>query len=83
MSDGGEPKQNSPNQLRSPMSDGGEPKQNSPNQLRSPMSDGGEPKQNSPNQLRSPMCVPDKDSRNMGLHTKFDIYDFYHCWNSS
>ena len=42
-----EPKQDSQNQLRSPMPEGGEPI----NQLRSPMPDGGEPI----NQLRSPM----------------------------
>jgi hypothetical protein len=41
------PKQDSQNQLRSPMSEGGEPI----NQLRSPMPEGGEPI----NQLRSPI----------------------------
>jgi hypothetical protein len=42
MSEGGEPKQDSQNQLRLPMSEGGEPKQDNQNQLRSPMSEGGE-----------------------------------------
>ena len=42
MSEGGEPKQDSQNQLMSPMSEGGKPKQDSQNQLRSPMSEGGE-----------------------------------------
>jgi hypothetical protein len=36
MSEGGETKQDSQNQLRLPMSEGGEPKQDSQNQLRSP-----------------------------------------------
>ena len=44
MSEGGEPKQDSQNQLRLPMSEGGEPKQD---KLRLPMSEGGEPKQDS------------------------------------
>jgi hypothetical protein len=43
MSEGGEPKQDSQNQLRLPMSEGGEPKQDSQNQVRLPMSEGGEP----------------------------------------
>ena len=43
MSEGGEPKQDSQNQLRLPMSEGGGYSQN---QLRTlPMSEGGEPKQ--------------------------------------
>ena len=36
MSEGGEPKQDSQGQLRSPMSEGGEPKQDSQYQPRSP-----------------------------------------------
>ena len=36
MSEGGEPKQDSQNHLRSPMSEGGDPKQDSQNQPRSP-----------------------------------------------
>jgi hypothetical protein len=40
MSEGGEPKQDSQNQLRLPMSEGGEPKQDSQNQ---PLADFGYP----------------------------------------
>ena len=42
MSEGGETKKDSQNQLKSPMSEGGEPKQDNQNQLRSPMSEGEE-----------------------------------------
>ena len=42
MSEGGEPKQDSQNLLKSPMSDGGEPKQDSQNLLKSPVSEGGQ-----------------------------------------
>jgi hypothetical protein len=49
MPEGGEPKQDSHNRLKSP--EGGEPKQNSHNRLKS--HEGVEPKQDSHNRLRS------------------------------